>query len=181
MNNIFQDKEFKKKYPIFLVSHNLYWKSWYQEEINKISMILKDVEFNSYHIGSTAIEGIFAKNIIDIIIEVKDENEICKTVKLLGEKYSKRWQEDKRAFFVKGYGENGFEEKVFHIHIRHLRDIDEVYFRDYLEKNPSVAKKYEELKLIAEEKFRNDREAYTKSKSEFIKKYTEIEKISRLQ
>lgn len=174
MGNILQDEEFKKKYPVTLVPYNRNWKKWYDEEIKTIRGLLADIEFNSYHIGSTAIEGIYAKNIVDIIIEIKYKEEFVKIVKLLEENYTKRWQEEKRAFFVKGYGKDGFEKKVFHIHVRCVGDIDEVYFRDYLIANPSVAKEYERLKMNAAKLFRNDREAYTESKSEFIKA---IEKI----
>lgn len=78
--------------------------------------------------------------------------------------------------FVKGYTEEGFKGQVFHIHVRYKGDWDEIYFRDYLKSHPETAKKYGELKLKLVEKFRNDREKYTESKTNFIKK---INKLAR--
>lgn len=46
----------------------------------------------------------------------------------------------------KGYCATGYAEKVFHLHIRHLGNWDELYFRDYLMENPDVAAKYGQLK-----------------------------------
>lgn len=47
----------------------------------------------------------------------------------------------------KGYTENGFAEKVFHIHLRYIGNNNELYFRDYLNEYPKIAKEYEKLKL----------------------------------
>ena len=80
-----------------------------------------------------------------------------------------RWKEDNRAFLVKGYGEDGFQTKVYHLHIRRKGDIEEVKFRDVLIKNPKIAKKYERLKLDLELRYMYDREGYTAGKTKFIK------------
>ena len=44
-----------------------------------------------------------------------------------------------------GYTENGFADKVYHIHLRYAGDNAELYFRDYLNAHPDVAKEYETL------------------------------------
>lgn len=80
-----------------------------------------------------------------------------------------RWKEDNRAFLVKGYGEDGFQTKVYHLHIRKKGDIEEVKFRDVLIKNPKIAKQYERLKLDLELTYKYDREGYTAGKTKFIK------------
>ena len=53
---------------------------------------------------------------------------------------------------------------------------DEVYFRDYLNEHPDIAKEYERLKEELSIKFVKDRDAYTLGKTEFVKKYTELAK-----
>ena len=78
------------------------------------------------------------------------------------------WKEDNRAFLVKGYGEDGFQTKVYHLHIRKKGDIEEVKFRDVLIKNPKIAKQYERLKLDLELTYKYDREGYTAGKTKFI-------------
>lgn len=75
--------------------------------------------------------------------------------------------------FNKGYTEDGFAEKVFHLHLRYLGDNDELYFRDYMLDNSIEAKQYEALKLSLWKKYEHDRDGYTNAKSEFILKYTD--------
>ena len=75
--------------------------------------------------------------------------------------------------FNKGYTEQGFAERVFHLHLRLYGDNDELYFRDYLNDHPEIAKEYEALKLTLWKKYEHNRDAYTDAKGEFITKYTE--------
>lgn len=81
-----------------------------------------------------------------------------------------------RWSFNKGYTENGFAEKVFHLHLRFRGDHDELYFRDYLLEHPDTAYRYQELKLELAGKFRYNRDAYTDAKTGFVRKYTEEQK-----
>ena len=73
-----------------------------------------------------------------------------------------------RISLNKGYTEDGYAEKVFHLHLRLKGDNDELYFRDFLNDNPEIAKRYEALKLELSEKFRFDRDAYTQAKTDFV-------------
>ena len=81
-----------------------------------------------------------------------------------------------RISLNKGYTENGFDEKVYHLHLRHIGDHDEIYFRDYLNNHPDVAKEYEQLKFELWKKYEHNRDGYTNAKSEFVNKYTLIAK-----
>ena len=49
---------------------------------------------------------------------------------------------------------------------------DERYFRDYLNEHPDVAKEYESLKLRLWKQYEHNRDAYTKTKTDFISKWT---------
>ena len=51
---------------------------------------------------------------------------------------------------------------------------DAVRFRDYLLKNKEIAREYETLKLELADKYPNDREAYTDSKTEWIEKINNL-------
>ena len=64
--------------------------------------------------------------------------------------------------------QDGFAEKVYHVHLRHAGDNDELYFRDYLNDHPQTAKEYEALKLRLWKRFEHDRDAYTEARTEFI-------------
>ena len=80
---------------------------------------------------------------------------------------------ENRISLNKGYTINGFAEKVYHLHISYEGDNAELYFRDYLIENVSIAKKYEKLKLELWKKYEYNRDAYTDAKTDFIVKYTE--------
>ena len=51
-------------------------------------------------------------------------------------------------------------------------DNDELYFRDYLNEHPQIAKEYEALKLELWKRYEHDRDAYTDAKTAFIRKLT---------
>ena len=81
-------------------------------------------------------------------------------------------QTEKGLSFNKGYTENGFAKRVFHLHLRYAGDNDELYFRDYLNEHPQIAKEYETLKLELWKRYEHDRDAYTDAKTGFIRKWT---------
>ena len=166
-------EELWQLFPIFLTEHQACWKEWYHEEESLLKRILiKDVRIS--HIGSTAISSIWAKPIIDILVEVPRESDLPDYIELIiNSGYICMSQSEKGLSFNKGYTENGFAERVFHLHLRYAGDNNELYFRDYLIEFPDVAKEYEELKLKLWKKYEHNRDAYTNAKSELVKEYTE--------
>ena len=82
-------------------------------------------------------------------------------------------ERENQISFNKGYTENGFAERVYHLHLRYFGDTDELYFKDYLNENPNIAKDYESLKLDLWKKYENNRDGYTDSKTDFITRYTQ--------
>lgn len=157
-------------FPIILVKHNSDWKYWALQEIETLNGFLNTYKAVINHIGSTAIEGIFAKPIIDILVEIPYEinmNEIRILMESKG--YICMSYTNDKASFNKGYTPTGYAEKVFHIHFQRYGDHDQILFRDYLTSHPEAAKQYEALKLSLLPQFRNDRDAYTDAKLEFVK------------
>ncbi len=160
-------------FPIFLTEHQDFWKAWYSEEENLLKNAFSSTERIS-HIGSTAISSIWAKPIVDILVEIpKGRNLLDYKALIINLGYICMSQSENGLSFNKGYTENGFAERVFHLHLRYTGNNNELYFRDYLIEHPDVAKEYEELKLRLWKKHENDRDAYTNAKTEFVKKYTE--------
>ncbi|MBQ3080509.1 MAG: GrpB family protein [Clostridia bacterium] len=163
-------------FPIILTEHDERWSDWYNDEEACLKPLLPG-SAKIHHIGSTAVSGIWAKPIIDILIETADENELASAVAVLKKNgYLLMNQTSARASLNKGYTQQGFAEKVFHIHIRLCGDNDEIYFRNYLNENRDAAKEYEALKLQLWKRFEHDRDGYTAAKAEMVKKYTEIAK-----
>ena len=165
-------EELWRLFPIFLIDHKSYWKEWYLVEENLLKNTLSSNE-KINHIGSTAIDTICAKPIIDILVEIPFDDDILSYVndiESIG--YICMSKNSTRLSFNKGYTVDGFAEKVFHIHLRYAGDNDELYFRDYLIDNPDIAHEYENLKLKLWKEFEYNRDAYTNAKTEFVKMYT---------
>ena len=167
-------EELWELFPIILKKHNKEWVGWYAEEEKRLVGILPSNDIRINHIGSTAINNIWAKPIIDILVELPMSvpMESVKDV-LIQNGYICMSEQAKRKSFNRGYTSEGFVEKVFHLHLRYKGDNDELYFRDYLNENPLLAKQYEELKLSLWEKFEHDRDGYTSAKTSFIVEQTD--------
>ena len=172
-------EELWQLFPIILTAPNPEWSDLAIQEISYLQTVLGDLIFRINHIGSTAIKGIWAKPIIDILVETdKTANFTAIKNHLVKAGYICMNENKTGLDFNKGYTSNGFADKVFHIHIRLTGNNDEIYFRDYLNTHSDVAKDYEKLKLSLWKPFEHDRDGYTNAKSDFITHYTTIAKQS---
>ncbi len=170
-------EELWELFPIILSGHKECWNDWYSEEKNRIAGFLPIKDIRISHIGSTAINKLWAKPIIDILVEIPADYSMDKVKQLLVDNgYICMAEEEKRKSFNKGYTNEGFAEKVFHLHLRYKGDNDELYFRDYMNDHSEIAKEYEKLKRYLGKKYKHNRDAYTDAKTDFIKKYTEYAK-----
>ena len=158
-----------KRKTIKLVPHQKSWDVFFQKEKN---MLIKTIP-NIYveHIGSTAVPFVLAKPIIDIVFgidKIKNYHLYITKLKKLGFEYHDNRGSKFNKFFTKGPEEC----RTVYVHlVKHKGNIWNKYvnFRDTLNKNIKLAKKYEKLKLDLATKFTN-RDDYTKAKADFIKK-----------
>ncbi len=170
-------EELWELFPIILSENKDCWKDWYREEENRIAGFLPIKDMRISHIGSTAIAKMQAKPIIDILLEIPTDFSMDNVKQLLiNNGYICMSERDDRKSFNRGYTNDGFSERVFHLHLRYRGDNDELYFRDYMNDHTEIAKEYEKLKLSLWKKYEHDRDAYTDAKSPFIKQYTECAK-----
>lgn len=171
-------QELWELFPIYLTEHNKNWDKWYIKEKMRITKFFNTFEFKINHIGSTAIKNIWAKPIIDILLEIPNSTSIedVKNI-IIKNNYICMSEDNMRKSFCYGYTKKGFAKKVFHLHLRYFNDNDELYFRDYMNDNELIAKEYEKLKLSLWKKFEHDRDAYTNAKCDFVLKYTKIAKM----
>lgn len=167
-------EELWELFPIFLVKPNDKWNRFYDEIKFFLETILSGCPIERIsHIGSTAISGIWAKDIVDVLIEVSRDSDIRDTAKIIEKNgFICMSAETDRISFNRGYTKDGFADKVFHVHLRYAGDNDELYFRDYLNEHPQIAKEYETLKLQLWKSFEHNRDAYTDAKTEFVRKWT---------
>ena len=166
-------EELWQLFPIILSEHDPAWTEYYDEEKALLEKQFGSLPVRISHIGSTAVEGLIAKPTVDILLEVDRASspaEVRQTAERCGYTVmAESIAPEYRLDLCKGYTPQGFAEKVFHLHIRHPGDWDEIVFRDYLRRNPRKAEEYAELKKELQKRFKHDRDAYTEAKGEFIR------------
>ncbi|MDO4356852.1 MAG: GrpB family protein [Clostridia bacterium] len=168
-------EELWQLFPIILTEHRPEWVAWYAEEERLLAEVLPAGAIARIgHIGSTAIGGIWAKPIVDILVEAAEGADwpAIRTALCQRAGYICMSEAPGRMSFNKGYTPDGFAERVFHLHLRAKGDHDELYFRDYLNDHPDVAREYEQMKLALWREFEHDRDGYTERKAEFVRRWT---------
>lgn len=157
-------------FPIILTEPDLRWDAWYREEEALLRRELPaEYALRIHHIGSTAIRGIWAKPIVDILVEAAPGLTLAGADEALtraGFRCMSAGEE--RRSYNKGYTLSGFAEKVFHLHLCHAGEQNELLFRDYLNEHPAEAKAYEALKLSLWKPYEHDRDGYTAAKTAFV-------------
>lgn len=124
------------------------------------------------HVGSTAIPDIYGKNIIDILVGAKDEEEFAKFDKLilkLGYRGSDNNKTNIYRFFASKFGETGNGDTHIHLGIIGTKRYEDfLILRDYLLSHPDEAKKYSDHKKQLIEQNITDRKLYRKTKSKYV-------------
>lgn len=177
------DKKIKKRIEelvreeVAIVSYDPGWPKRFEAEAAFLrSKLPKQLIKRIEHFGSTAVPGLSAKPVIDILVEVSSLEETKKQIVpiLEAEGYEYFWRPVRGndgppyyAWFIKRNSEG---KRTHHIHMVEAdseRWID-LYFRDYLRKFPAEAKKYAEVKIKLSNQYPNDRIKYTDGKTNFI-------------
>ena len=148
------------------------WREKYEEEAEKIREILRDNCLEIHHIGSTAVEGLKAKPIIDILPVVRDLGAVdarAGDFEELGYEYLGEFGIPGRRYLRKGG-----DERTHQIHIFSAESRGEIRrhlaVRDYLRTHREEADAYGRLKERLAEEYPYDIEGYCDGKDEFVKK-----------
>ena len=172
-------EELWKLFPVILKEHDPAYFDWFETEKKALLKCFPDntIKKRISHIGSSAVKGLVSKPTVDILLEIDSDGSIDQTVDILKDSGWVLMSQSDEPYvnrsFNKGYTQDGFAEKVYHLHVRYYGDWDEFYFRDYLIEHNETANMYAELKLSLLEKYRNNRDGYTQAKTQFIKEATE--------
>jgi GrpB-like predicted nucleotidyltransferase (UPF0157 family) len=156
-----------------LYPHDPSWPQAYATERERLLSVLPGVFIDVQHIGSTAVPGLAAKPIIDILAGVvsmavaesviaplcaSDYTTSAEFNQALSDrKWLMRWADGRRThhLHVVVHGGQAWQERL--------------RFRDALRASAVLASRYAELKADAAERHLMDREAYTEAKTEFIR------------
>jgi GrpB-like predicted nucleotidyltransferase (UPF0157 family) len=160
---------------IELVEYDPRWPARFEDEAARVRAVLDPALIVGIeHFGSTAIPGMAAKPIIDILIAVRSLQEArLTTVEPLRTLDYIYWSDNPatdRMFFVKGMPPYG-TGRTHHVHI--VEPTAEPWlnlpFRDHLKSHPEDAERYAALKRKLATLYRFDREGYTAGKAAFIR------------
>jgi GrpB-like predicted nucleotidyltransferase (UPF0157 family) len=163
----FEDDE-----PIRLSAYDPVWAARFEEERVALGGAIGAwVVGGIHHVGSTAVPGLEAKPIIDVLIGVRDldESRACfGPLAQLGYVYAP-YLPDEMHWFCKPHP----SRRTHHLHLVPVgsrRYLDELAFRDRLRADPQIAAEYLALKRDLARRFAHDREAYTDAKSDFVRR-----------
>jgi len=158
--------------PIRLAPYDPSWPAKFSEERGALQEAIGSwAPGGIHHVGSTAVPGLDAKPVIDILVGVEDleASRACfEPLAKLGYLHAP-YRADEMHWFCKPHP----SRRTHHLHLvptgsRRFRD--ELAFRDRLRESPETAVKYTALKRELAARFADDREAYTDAKADFIRR-----------
>jgi GrpB-like predicted nucleotidyltransferase (UPF0157 family) len=156
--------------PISLVAYDHAWPGRFQDERAELARVLGPwLTGPIEHIGSTAIPGLLAKPVIDIMAGVADlasSRPARAAVATLGYMYFP-YRPEVMHWFCKPSPAH----RTHHLHLVPIGSplwVDRIAFRDYLRSQPEAAAEYAVLKRQLAARYAFDREAYTDGKSAFV-------------
>ncbi|WP_291583876.1 GrpB family protein [Clostridium sp. UBA6640] len=159
-----------KRGIVKLAPYTYEWKEEYNKEEKLLHSVIGKYVLDIQHVGSTSIEGLDAKPIIDIAVAVEslDKVECFKDLlEDMGYQYGGNAGVEGRLMFAKG----SEDLRTHYLHIETLNGPiwkNHIYFRDYLRLHKEYIHQYLELKRDLAEKFEDDRYSYTNEKDKFI-------------
>ena len=159
-------------HPVIIVEYNPQWPALYEEEKARILGLIGHKVVALEHVGSTAVPGLGAKPIIDIMVAIHrltNAEECILPLQSTGYEYVPEYEDTlpERRYFRKGPP----GARTYHVHMVELTsDFWErhLLFRDFLRTHPEVAGQYYQLKKELAAKYSSDHEGYTEAKKTFI-------------
>jgi GrpB-like predicted nucleotidyltransferase (UPF0157 family) len=197
LSQLLQPSKYIDKMKIQFEKYNPNWKHSFEVIKDELIDLIGFINPNIEHIGSTSVEGLSAKPIIDILIGVKNESDLDKTTSPLINNdyiYYEKYNDvmPYRRFFVKlkvtlknsslptiiQKGDkvptelNEHYYRLAHIHVLQYNSehwIRHIAFRDYLRIHSKVKNEYQKLKELLSTKEWTDGNEYNEAKDKFLK------------
>jgi len=154
-----------------VMPHQATWSRLFEEEAANLQTAMGEPALLIEHVGSTAIEGMDAKPIIDLMVAVPSLAHATALVPVLeGLGYEDRGDGGApgRLFLAKGPP----SRRTHHLSLAEPTSAfwrEKLRFRDYLRSHPEAAEAYRQLKRGLAARHPSDRGAYTDGKEAFVK------------
>lgn len=160
---------------VVVVPYDPRWPSLFEISAKELRSVLGGSALEIHHVGSTAIAGMSAKPILDVLVTIRSFEGGRLLMEPLGRLgYEYRPDEDipDRHYFRRGPASG----RTHHLSLaegdsRHA--MATLAFRDALRTDADLARAYEQLKLDLARRYPGDREAYLEGKSEFVRRVLE--------
>lgn len=156
--------------PVKLVPYDPLWPSKFESERAVLRRLLAPwVVANIEHVGSTAVSGLSAKPVIDIMVPVECLDSSRGAIEAASQAGYIYWPY--KADVMHWFCKPSAAHRTHHLHLIPYESplwFDRLRFRDALRSDPHLARRYAELKLHLAKRYRHDRESYTEGKTEFV-------------
>ena len=157
---------------IEVVPHDPQWQAAFEAEAKQIAGALGENVAAIHHIGSTAIPNIYAKPVVDMLVEVKDITELDRqglALESLGYEVKGEFGIPGRRYFRKDDREGNRTHQI-HAYESGSAELERhLAFRDYMIAHPEDAQSYSELKRKLAEEHSHSMNGYMDGKDSFIK------------
>lgn len=149
-----------------IVAYDPHWPALFEAEATRLQQAVPGLHL--HHIGSTAVPGLRAKPVVDMMALVTDPDAFVEPIVAVGYEYPAAYNAtlEGRRWLCRPSA----AVRTHHLHLVTDRQVLDrhLVLRDVLRQDPSLAAEYAELKLHLAQQFASDREAYTHHKSDFI-------------
>lgn len=170
-----------KRGEVVVIPYDHRWRTLFDEAAAELLAALGSSILAVHHVGSTAVLGLSAKPILDVLVSVLDFGSATELIpKLAALEYEFRSEEDipERHYFRRP---PGGDVRTHHLSLaeptsRHHRVT--LAFRDALRRDADLAEAYGRLKLELAERFPFDRPAYIEAKSRFVEEVLAVDGVA---
>jgi GrpB-like predicted nucleotidyltransferase (UPF0157 family) len=155
-------------WPVVVLPYDVRWPELFRAERDPLAGIFGERAAGIEHVGSTAVPGLAAKGIVDILLGLRplelrppDLDAMARR----GYVYRGELGIPGRHFFQKG------RPPTHHVHVVEHGSVEwlkHVHFRDHLRAHPEDVQSYAKLKRDLAARYPDDRDAYTEGKSPFV-------------
>ncbi len=159
-----------KRSLVILEEYDASWPLKFEQEKDHLLAIAKQWQHGSIeHIGSTAVPGMVAKPVIDVMFGVKSLKESKPAINVLVEYGYEYWPY--KAEVMHWFCKPSDAFRTHHLHLIPFESPlwkERIKFRDLLCSNEKLANQYANLKRELAASYKEDREMYTEKKWPFI-------------
>lgn len=158
--------------PVEVVEYDASWPLRFRDCREQLGHLLEPwLQRPIEHVGSTSVPGLAAKPIIDMAAPVTSLREAAEAISVLEQSAWWHWPDDPNRAWRLWFLYPRPEARTHHLYLidhddPHLREL--LAFRDQLRADAAARRRYAEMKVALAQEHRDDRNAYTAAKSEFV-------------